>query len=219
MPTPSSLSTLQGYTSQTSTTTISSVALSAGRTVFLLAGGNTSKYISSVTDSLGNVWTVDYAYHPTANAKTANIASCRVTTGGTATVTVTWDSSTSASVTCGILEVPGSYVFDKAGQANGTPANFAVTATGSLASSADFAIAVGQIAQTLVTLTVGSGWTGLPTNNVSQSQSTTSGEYQTLSSTATPTATGTWSVSNQASTRVLVAYQPVNTSSMLLQFP
>lgn len=190
------------FAAQTATTAFSPAStIAAGTVALLFACCNTTKKLSSVTDTAGNTWVVDVADNPT-GAQCVSVASCQVatqiTTGGT--ITATWSSATSGTCDIWVEEVTGlaaSSVFDKKVSATGTGT---AASSGSLATLAQTSEIVWGLFRTNNGQTgnsVGSGFTQATTFTLEGNAALL--EYQIVAATTgipaalTLGASGTWS--------------------------
>lgn len=99
--------------------------------LFAVANDTTVKVASSVTDDVGNTWTIDQQ----AGSRMC-VASCQVATAipSTAHITITWTTNTGTSIIAWIQQVAGlatSGAFDASATANGTTGTAGPVSTGS----------------------------------------------------------------------------------------
>jgi hypothetical protein len=121
--------------------------VAAGTRAILLSSVSTFP-ISTVTDSVGNAWTVHYA-HTFADTNTHSVASCQVVTPITSgdTITITWTGSGNFFRLNWVLEVSGlaiSSAFDQQAFAAsvGTSGAYSVGPTGTLAQADELALSM-----------------------------------------------------------------------------
>jgi hypothetical protein len=182
--------------SQTATTTLSGLGgatIAVGTTAILVAYSSNNKTLSSVTDAVGNTWTVDYSFGD--GTRVANFASAPITTQieNLTVITLTWSAATSATCTSWIFEVPGlaASPFDKSAGANGTGTAVDSGATATLTQANEIAFCLSRIGGSFV-WTKGSGWSDVTTPDSAEG---TSCEYQITAATTALNGTGTWSSS------------------------
>lgn len=174
-----------------SSTLSPATAVQVGTRAFLFAAGPTAaKTISSVTDDVGNTWTVDATFAGATD--NVAVASCRVTTqiGTSNVITINWSSATSANRQIWIQEVSGVGVFDKSAAAAGTSTTPSSGNTATLSQADE--LVWGLVRFNTATWTKGATYTN-PTTSV---LSTGTGlEYKIVAATTAVAADGSLSAS------------------------
>lgn len=163
----------------------------AAGTHAILFTGCATKLISSVSDSVGNAWTVDRTYATGA----LSVASCSVVTQiqTTDTISITYDSTGNENRDQYISEVSGLAVapFDQGADADGAASgSFSIGPTGTLAQADEIGFAFLTDETGGRTITAMSGWTGSTTPDF------TAGHlyYKIVASTDALTSSGTWNL-------------------------
>ncbi len=186
-------------------------AVSAGdQIVVLIYVASNSIAFSSVTDSVGNTYTIDAMKAHTSSARRIGIASARAATtlplGGTITLTIASSSSANkgiAAVSVSGLEATG-YV-DATSTNEGTGTGWSTGSSGTLAQADEIAIACAYSGTTTANAPAGA-W--LELYDFTAGSQRNAMEYQIVAATTALDAGGTWGNSNWAG--VLATYKGVS---------
>ena len=198
---------LAGQTTESVISPATTVA--AGTLAVLLVASGQSKTAASVTDSLGNTWTVHVAGTGGTGANALSIASAQIATQITSsdTVTVTWSGATSSAAELWIYEVSSaatSSAFDTSAIANTAVVAADSGNTATLAQADEVVFGISKI--------TASGRTFTPEGSYSVSANptrgaTTSVAFKVVAATTAVSFTGTWSSTDAATVTAVATFK------------
>jgi len=153
---------------------------------------NGDQYVTGVTDSKGNTWTVDHVYRPDVTGAGLNVISSRIAVAVTSgdTITITFALSGNLNRTVWIQEVTGlaASPFDQSADNNGVGTAVSTGATGALAQTDEIVFCLaGQTATQ--TWTKGAGFNDVTTPQIASVHAL---EYAIVADASPVTGTGTW---------------------------